>query len=636
MDPAAGTSAETLPPSSLRQLCDEIDKRHSALFSTGRPLRYDERNRLIEQGNWSSDWKMIRVAPGFIPDNIRNCRFSGLCYLGVFSGTTLGTHAGIPFASGLTDSHLRDSFLDDECCVDRCSIVNNYHVAGGAVLFSCGTISSSGKSRFGNKEQIIIGNETGERKVTVFAEMSLEDAIEAATDPLQRNVLHEKADDVLLSGGGLRYGIIHEHTIITNTVTIIDVLIGSFARIDGAARIENCTILSGSDEEAIIGTGALVKNSCMQWGCNVDSFAIVDHTLLVEHSHVKRHGKVTNSIIGPNTGIAEGEVTSSLVGPFVGFHHQALLIGTLWPEGKGNVGYGANVGSNHTGKAPDQELYCGEGLFFGLGVNIKFPADFSAAPFSMIATGVTTLPQRMSFPFSLVNTASRIPDGISPAFNELFPAWILSDNLYLVKRNEAKFMKRNAATRTTIPTTVFRPSIIDMMFAALSLLENAPKDGAFFTDRHIAGIGKNFVTAESVDRAIDTYRLHIEYYCLTGLYKYLRDSAGNRIALIETSLFETEAAGTVWEHCRTTYRSLGLQFSTPSGHLDRLVEIEAQLLQSVIDSKTKDALRGNRIMKDYDLSHAPVGDDPLIADLRTSFETLKSDVEELKTTCVIQ
>ena len=79
--------------------------------------------------------------------------------------------------------------------------------------------------------------------------------------------------------------------------------------------------------------------------------------------------------------MAGGEVAASLLGPFVSFHHQALLIATLWPEGKGNVAYGANVGSNHTSKAPDQEFWPGEGMFLGLGVNIKFPADFSRAPY---------------------------------------------------------------------------------------------------------------------------------------------------------------------------------------------------------------------------------------------------------------
>lgn len=94
-----------------------------------------------------------------------------------------------------------------------------------------------------------------------------------------------------------------------------------------------------------------------------------------------------------NVLFSQGEVTASLIGPFVGFHHQALLIACFWPAGRGNVGYGANVGSNHTGKAPDQENWPGEGTFFGLASNIKYPFNLVDAPYSLIATGVSCLPQ---------------------------------------------------------------------------------------------------------------------------------------------------------------------------------------------------------------------------------------------------
>lgn len=94
----------------------------------------------------------------------------------------------------------------------------------------------------------------------------------------------------------------------------------------------------------------------------MDTMGMVHNSVMCEHSHVERHGMLTDSVLGPNSGVAEGEVTASLCGPFVGFHHQSLLIASFWPEGKGNVGYGANVGSNHTSKAPDQELWPGEGL----------------------------------------------------------------------------------------------------------------------------------------------------------------------------------------------------------------------------------------------------------------------------------
>src|SRR5262249_41384678 len=155
-----------------------------------------------------------------------------------------------------------------------------------------------------------------------------------------------------------------------------------------------------------------------------------ERSVLTERSGAAKHAKVTASLLGPNTAVAQGEVTASLVGPFVGFHHQALLIAALWPEGKGNVSHGANAGCNPTSRAPDQEFRPGEGLFLGLGANVKFPADFTRSPYTVLACGVMTLPQRLAFPFSLVNTPSASWPDVPPAYNELVPGWMLSDNLY--------------------------------------------------------------------------------------------------------------------------------------------------------------------------------------------------------------
>src|SRR5262249_61253794 len=142
-----------------------------------------------------------------------------------------------------------------------------------------------------------------------------------------------------------------------------------------------------------VASGAAVTRSVLQWGAAAETMAILDRAVLTEHAHAERHGKVSASVLGPNTGVAEGEVTASLVGPFVGFHHQALLIAALWPEGRGNVSYGACVGSNHTSRAPDQEALLGEGTFLGLGVNVKYPLDLSRSPYSVVACGVTLAPQ---------------------------------------------------------------------------------------------------------------------------------------------------------------------------------------------------------------------------------------------------
>jgi hypothetical protein len=86
-----------------------------------------------------------------------------------------------------------------------------------------------------------------------------------------------------------------------------------------------------------------VKDSLVQWGCEVATTGIVLRSAMTEHSHVERQGRLSDSIVGPNTGLAQGEATACLLGPFVGFHHQALLIAAYWPEGKGNVSSGATT-----------------------------------------------------------------------------------------------------------------------------------------------------------------------------------------------------------------------------------------------------------------------------------------------------
>src|SRR5262249_31261788 len=172
---------------------------------------------------------------------------------------------------------------------------------------------------------------------------------------------------------------------------------------------------------------------------------------------------------------------------FLGSHHAALLLALFGPEGKGNVSYGANAGSNHTSKAPDQEFWPGEGAFLGLGVNIKFPADLSQSPYTIVATGVTTLPQQVRFPFSLINSPSASQPGISPLYTEIFPAWLLTDNLFPIKRNEVKYRARNKARRQQFEFTVFRPEIVDLMRDACRRLAAVRTTKEVYTDIDIDG-----------------------------------------------------------------------------------------------------------------------------------------------------
>jgi len=334
-----------------------------------RSLTPKEIKNLEKNGNFSSDWKKIKVCKNFKSSCIRNSCFLGEVFLGSFDGDT-DVLPEFQHPAGIYNSTLKDAEIEDNVLIKNVSFLSGYIVRRSAVLMNLGTVIHNQNSTFGNGHSLLLAIETGGREVKTFAEIDLKLAVLIAT---KRELLkdYENFINKYLEKINKEKGVIDQNALLLNTPAIENSYIGVGAKVESASGIINSTILSNTEEKTEISYGAFVKNSIVQWGCEITTGGICVNSVLCEHSHCERHGKVTESLIGPNSGVAEGEVTSCLLGPFVGFHHQALLIAAYWPEGKGNVGYGANVGSNHTSKAPDQEIWCGEGTFFGLGVNIE-------------------------------------------------------------------------------------------------------------------------------------------------------------------------------------------------------------------------------------------------------------------------
>ncbi|GMI24299.1 hypothetical protein TeGR_g15132, partial [Tetraparma gracilis] len=165
------------------------------------------------------------------------------------------------------------------------------------------------------------------------------------------------------------------------------------------------------------------------------------NTFVSSHSSLSAGHVSEHVILGPSSHLSCGEAHASLLGPLTNQHHQSLLISTIAPAGRVNVGYGCNCGSNHTGRAADQECFLGEGVFLGLATAIKFPFNLALAPYTLVATGVMTRGAVGAFPFSLIaepNDSLRFGDkkgGASPPplANQLHPGWLLTASMY-VKR----------------------------------------------------------------------------------------------------------------------------------------------------------------------------------------------------------
>ncbi len=606
----------------------------SILFGDGvRPLTDAEIKTLESQRNACPDWKRVLVVSDFSPRMIYNCYFAGDCVLGHFSKMDNALGDGVIIPAGLFDAVILNCEIGHNATLHQVGQISNYVVQSDAIVANVRHLAANPGTNFGVGRVLPLANEVGGREVAVYPEITIgvADAIARNRNDKRLQEAYTGLTNTYTQRAQSKKGIVCSGAKVLNTPKIVDTFVGPGAIIDGASAVIRSVLLSLPDEKSKVLHGAYVCDSVLQWGSDADTMALVDRSVLCEHSHAERHGKATDSIVGPNSGVAEGELTASLLGPFVGFHHQSLLIAAYWPEGKGNVGYGANVGSNHTAKAPDQEIWCGEGTFFGLSVNIKFPCNFSRAPYSILATGVTCLPQTFEFPFSLINTPAEQISGASPSYNEVFPGWVLSDNLYMVMRNEGKYKKRNKAKREQFVFDVFRPDVVDLMIDARRRLDVKPdqKKDYYIGDKVIKGLGKNYLSDKNRLAGLETYTFYIRYYALKGLLRVVSELvAGGKTSEVGRVL-GASTSDAQWEHER---RILSAEFPNHKkigDLLSRLADMQTQIASDVENSKQKDDERGARIIPDYADSHTPAAQDSFVRETRESTAALKRKISEL-------
>ncbi|GAB4329388.1 MAG: hypothetical protein Kow0037_04490 [Calditrichia bacterium] len=592
-----------------------------------RQLFPEEISQLEKQGNYSKDWSLIWVSKNFNPDSVVGNLFLGR---NVIEGSSeeknqVGTDS---LPTGIYHSTLRNVWISRGAVIHRVQWLHDCFVGEFARLINVQEAGGAPDSRFFTENPVTVGMETGGREIYLLPDIDFVKAAELATNrgnsDLQNR--HRELAENYQKEYLLPFTKIGAYCRVENIISLKKSILDAGTHVADGVLLEHCFTRCSPEEPVKINGGSEVRHSLLQFGAHVSGGAYISGSLLCEHSEVERHGMVVSSILAPNCSIAEGEVTSSLVGPFVAAHHQSLLIAAIWPEGKGNIGYGANVGSNHTGKAPDQEIWAGEGVFYGLGVNIKFPSNFQDAPYSIIATAVDTLPQKVDFPFSLINKPNSVPEGISPAFNEIAPAWVLSDNLYAIIRNEKKYTRRNKATHTSIETRIFRPDVVDRMWKAAQQLEIKDDNQLreFYTEKQIGGLGKNFLRERARREAVRTYRYFCKYYVLKGLWEAVR----NRGQIPDwDTLFGWESGTDFWAHQKSYILEKRFEWNNPADALREYADMLRSIGERLLNSKKKDDGRGMRIIPDYAVAATRAEDDSFIRETLAEFE---EEIQQIK------
>ena len=571
-----------------------------------RPLDDSARRALERAGNSCSDYSGVRATPRTDLSLIRSCRLEPPLSIDLEAGQL--EVDGEVLQAGIRDCTLDSCTVSGRVHLSEVGLLRGLTVMGPAAVVRCGRVCADPEGDFGIGGVLELGLETEGRRLPLVPTLTPELAFHLTSERgqvMRRNLdAHIEAMLLSLSPLGAAIG---PGCLLRDTPAVTGCFLSGSVTVDAAAAVRDSFLMGAEDRRTRVADGALVRQSALQWGARVDSMAVVERSVVGECSTVERHGKLTGSLLGPDSCLGEGEITACLTGPFTAMHHQSLLIAARWPLGQGNVGYGANVGSNHTSRAPDQGLECGQGVFFGLGCSVKFPCSLERAPFSIIATGVTTLPQRLEMPFSLICSQSRNYSDISPALNEIRPGWVLAGNLYALWRSMTKYASRRRSVHTGGVSPVLSPGNAEMVEKARSVLEEAGGEGPW-TD--LPGIGKNILTDRARRQGMEAYGLFLRWYALQAFAAALRRLGDPGRALAEIS---GPPRGMLERHAGC---------DTPAQAAAGYMEVMEELVRRVRDSRNKDAVRGSRISSEYQWAHR--GTDPVLQSAGRSLEEARS------------
>ena len=644
----------------------------------------------------NGDWSRIRVlclgGDGGrdlcheLRQQVADTAFCGWVVLGVVVGGDAENAAGIR-----RNGMISDSILEPGCCVEGNTAIEQTHVCSGGSIVGCGSVTTLADtdSSFADEMEVNLGAESGGgRTVKVHVESTMIDVchkLGMGSQSTSSSKFHYQA----YQPTWLAMNIICADAAVRHTPKIGNVYVSSHACIDAATSVSNAILLP----ESSINKSCTVDDVYLQWKAEITTNSSVSSTVIMECAAIGPNSFVSNTVLGPDSHLSAGECHCSLIGPNTNSHHQSLIISVLWPLGRGNVGYGCNLGSNHTGRQADQEVGSGEGTFWGLGCVIKMPVNLCDAPYSIVAAGVELPPQRLAMPFSLVLSGSEKDD--CDGLNHIIPGWLLQSSPYSIARSEAKFAKRRKAKRHDFYTgwTFIRENTIQMCYNAREELIKAGKQvqssgqasgqTIFKTDRSIPGLGQNYLTESGRKKGIQAYSNTIHLYALRGLLlkteaalEMCRKSFGNTIAPREfchrlegmISLHQNENeqlsaasigddGGALWpalpwneldeRHHLWNFQRYVLKREMPDilknvetnnlspseivlHLLDRLVVLEKDFANRVFKSKQRDDTRGKNTIPGYAESHVRAEDDAVVKTAMEESRRVEKSVADIK------
>jgi len=313
---------------------------------THRSLTQSEIRQLEAQGCSAEDWYRVLVQEPFLVERVVASQFSGDIRLGRFDAVS-ALPGGPALPCGVYHARLQNTHLGERCRIADVGVLAHYRVADEVLIQQVGALQVTGDTTFGNGTEIEVLNEAGGRGLPLCDELSAQLAylivcyrhqgeLVARLCRLIQDRAAKRRANVGSIGTGVR---------ICHVGVVSNVLVGDYACIDGAVRLEEGTIRSCREAPVLVGSGVIADHFIFQFGSCVSQGAIVDRCLVGQHVRIGKQFSAQNSVFCCNSELYHGEACSVFAGPYTVSHHKStLLIAGLFSFY--NAGSGTNQ-SNH-------------------------------------------------------------------------------------------------------------------------------------------------------------------------------------------------------------------------------------------------------------------------------------------------
>ena len=458
------------------------------------------------------NWSEVTVAEDFNPKYVRNVNFSGQVRLGSFNKIfTLA--GGIRKHSGIYHATLHNVIVGDDCMVEHIrNYIANYIIGDGSYIENVTDLITYGETSFGNGTKVSVLNETGGREVAIHEHLSSHEAYITALyrhDQKLIDSINELVSKYVESSKST-FGVIGKNVEILDAMHIVNVKIGDSAKIKGASRLRNGSIVSCEEAPVNIGMNVIADDFIVESGSSITDGVTLTRCFVGQACFLGHGYSASDSLFFSNCQGENGEACALFAGPYTVTHHKStLLIAGMFSFM--NAGSGSNQ-SNHMYKlGPIHQGIFERGAKTTSDSYVLYPAKIGA--FSLVMGRHVNNPDTSNLPFSYLIEQQGVTY-IIPGVN-LKSVGTVRD----VRKWPSRDRRKDPHRLDHINFNHLSPFTVQKMFDGMKILEMLKEASGNRAD--------NYYYKKSIIRNASLHK-GLKYY-QTGIIKFLGNSFITRI-----------------------------------------------------------------------------------------------------------